>query len=164
MNNHEDINYQIRALQKADNLYDLVELSKKFFKEYEDKDDFFKLDKLYDDDIIDYFANFIDYKDKKAFIAIANNRIVGYVTAYVKSQPSFWRIKMVGDVSGLMVDNDYRRKGIGNQLMTHCKAFFKENNVTHYTVYTSVNNKDAIEFYKQLGMEPLHTTLKGKIE
>jgi len=63
-----------------------------------------------------------------------------------------------------MVDKSYGQKGVANQLLAKCKAFFKENNVTDYTVYTSINNKNAIEFYNQIGMTPLCITLRGKIE
>ena len=155
-------NYQIRILQRSDDLNDLILLSKKFFEEYEGNDDYFKIDELSDEDITDYFDNFIDSENKKAFIAIENNQIIGYITAYIKDQPSFWKIKTIGDISGLMVDKDYRRMGIATQLLSNCKDFFKEKNVMYYTLFTSVNNVDGLEFYIKNGMEPLYTTLKGK--
>lgn len=102
-------------------------MSKDFFHEYKSyHEEFFKIDNLSDDDITDYFNRFIDVEDRRAFVAILDGKIVGYITVYIKSQPSFWKIKKVGEISGLMVHNDYRRKGIARQLLNKAVDFFAQ--------------------------------------
>ena len=155
---------EICSLEKDDNLAELISLSKDFFREYESNHkEFFLIDNLNDKDIIDYFNRFIDIEERKAFIAIAAGKVVGYITVYVRDQPSFWQVKRVGDISGLMVHKDYRHKGIASQLMSNAIDFFMEKEVKYYTVFTSVNNIAGIGFYKQNGMEPLYTTMVGEI-
>jgi len=154
----------IRSLSKDDDLSGLVALSKQFFHEYEQHhEEFFKIDNLKDEDIINYFMRFIDTEDRKAFIALINGMIVGYITVYIKDQPSFWVEKRVGDISGLMVDKGYRRIGVASQLFAKAGDFFKEKNIKYYTVFTAVNNSAGIEFYKSKGMKPLYTTLIGRV-
>ena len=152
----------IRVLRREDDFGDLIALSKDFFQEYEaHHQDFFKIDHLSDQDIVDYFSRWIEDPNGVAFIALAENHIVGYITVYVRNQPPYWQIKQVGDISGLMVHKDYRRRGIASQLLAQARVFFAERGVKYFVVYTAVENKGAIEFYKRSGLEPLYTTMTG---
>src|SRR5512136_2002496 len=103
----------VRALRKEDDLRDLIALSRDFFQEYEaHHEDFFQIDHLSDRDVVDYFSRWIDSPAGATFIALAGSRIVGSITVYVRSQAAYWQVKKAGDISGLMVHKDYRRRGI----------------------------------------------------
>ena len=92
----------IRALRQDDDFHDLITLSKDFFHEYEaHREDFFKIEHLHDSDIVDYFSRWLDDENGKTFIALSENRIVGYITVYVREQAVYWKVKKVGDISGL---------------------------------------------------------------
>lgn len=154
----------IRALQQAEDFTDLITLSRQFFDEYEaHHPDFFKIDKLKDEDVISYFSSFCTQASRTAFIAMDGERTVGYITVYVSEQASYWQIKKVGEISGLMVQNEYRRRGIAERLLAQAKAFFMEKGVRFYTVYTAVSNQTALRFYRKNGFLPLYTTMLGKI-
>src|SRR5512139_661494 len=103
---------EIRALNIEDDFTDLVSLSRSFFREYESHHkEFFKIDELKDDDINIYFSSFCLNPSRAAYIAVEGAQIIGYITVYVKDQEDFWRIKKVGEISGLMVDKKYRQRG-----------------------------------------------------
>jgi ribosomal protein S18 acetylase RimI-like enzyme len=156
---------EIRRLREDDGLEDLISLSREFFEEYESHhQDFFKIDSLSEGDIVDYFSRSMDSEDGEAFIALAGGRIVGYITVYVRTQPGFWKIKKVGGISGLMVQQAYRRRGIAGQLLARARAFFQERGVRYFTVYTAVANRSALAFYEQSGLLPLYTTMMGEID
>jgi len=155
---------EIRPLAKSDNLDDLIELSQAFFEEYEPfHADFFKIDQLRDDDVISYFNKWIEHPDGETFIAFDSNKIVAYITVYVSSQPGYWKVKQVGNISGLMVQKDYRRKGIARRLLEQSVIFFKQKDVRYFTVYTSSENYIALRFYKKHGLNVLHTTMLGDV-
>lgn len=155
----------IRALRREDEFHDLIALSKDFFQEYETHhEDFFKIEHLDDSSIVNYFSRWLDDAKGEIFIALAENRIVGYITVYVRKQAAHWKIKKVGDISGLMVHADYRRRGIASQLLARARAFFAEHAVKYFTVYTAAENKAAIEFYQRNGLRPLLTTMIGTAE
>jgi ribosomal protein S18 acetylase RimI-like enzyme len=155
---------EIRELKKGGDLKALIQLSKDFFYEYESNHSyFFKIDKIEDDDIIGYFARFVDNKDRKAFVAVEGGVIVGYISVLIQEQASYWKIKRIGHISGLMVHPDNRRKGIGRKLLQSAVDFFKEKGIKQYTLFTSVNNKSGIEFYEKCGLEKLYTTFFGKV-
>jgi ribosomal protein S18 acetylase RimI-like enzyme len=150
----------IRRLRKEDSFDDLIELSRQFFEEYEVyHDEFFEIDQLNDDDIVGYFSRFLDKDDQAAFVAIADEKMIGYITAYVQSQPDFWKVKRVGVISGLMVRKDCRRAGIGGRLFGEATTFFKEKGTKYFTVFTAAGNETALEFYRQNHMAPLYVTM-----
>ena len=155
----------IRTLQKDDDLHDLIVLSKEFFREYEaHHEEFFQVDDLRDSDIVEFFSRSIESEDGETFVAIAEDRIVGYITIVVRSQPSFYRVKQVGAISGLMIHKDYRRRGIASQLFDRAVAFFQEKGVKYFTLYTATTNQSALRFYEQHGMTPLQTIMLGQID
>ena len=155
---------EIRSLRKDDALDDLVSLSKEFFEEYESHhENFFAIDVLRDDDSVNYFSNLLDNENGEVIVAIENGRIVGYIAVYVRNQAGYWKVKQVGDISGLMVQKAHRRRGIGRQLMGKAKAFFEKKGVKHFTVYTATKNREAIAFYEQSGLRPLFTTMLGEV-
>jgi len=140
----------------------LIALSRDFFQEYAaHHDDFFQIGQLSDGHIADYFSRWIDDENGETFVAVAENRVVGYITLYVRERAAHWRIGKVGDISGLMVHKDYRRRGIATQLLAHARAFFAKRAVRYFTVYTAVENKAAIAFYERNGLVPLHTNMIG---
>jgi ribosomal protein S18 acetylase RimI-like enzyme len=152
----------IRAIRREDDLNDLIELSRDFFQEYAaHHDDFFKIGQLSDGHIVDYFSRWIDDENGETFIALAENRLVGYITVYVRERAAHWRIGKAGDISGLMVHKDYRRRGIATQLLARARAFFAQRAVRYFTVYTAVENKAAMAFYEGNGLVPLHTNMIG---
>jgi ribosomal protein S18 acetylase RimI-like enzyme len=156
---------ELRTLEKRDGFEDLIALSRIFFEEYQDHHrEFFKIDELKDEDIIRYFANLRDQEDGDVVIALDGNRIVGYITYYVKTQSDQWVVKKVGNISGLMVHPAYRRQGIANQLLARAKTYFQLASIKYFWVYTAVNNQRAISFYESNGLNPLHTTLLGETQ
>lgn len=155
----------IRSLNKDDKFDDLILLSREFFDEYETHHkDFFKIDNLKDEHIVGYFTFFRNSEFREAFIAVDDAQIVGYITVYVKEQADYWQVKRVGEISGLMVRKDYRRRGIASRLFVAAKEFFVSQGLKYYTVYTAVENQGAIDFYQQNGLAPLYSTMIGEIQ
>jgi ribosomal protein S18 acetylase RimI-like enzyme len=154
----------IRPLKIHDKLDDLLSLSRAFFAEYEAHHaDYFKIDRLDDADIVHYFARWLGDENGETFVALAEDRIVGYITVYVQPQPGYWQVKQVGEISGLMVHQAYRRKGIAGQLLAQAKAFFAERGVHYFAVHTSVENRGALAFYERSGLQPLYMTMLGEV-
>jgi len=141
-----------------------VRLSKDFFLEYEGNHPyFFKIDKIEDADITGYFQRFIGNDDRRAFLAAEGTEIIGYVSVLIQEQAGYWMVKKVGHISGLMVDQAHRRKGVGRKLLQAAEEFFKSKGLKQYTLFTSVNNRNGIEFYRGSGLSELFTTMMGEV-
>ncbi len=153
----------IRRLRRQDNLRDLIELSREFFDEYAiHHEEFFQIDALQDSDVVEYFSRFLDTEHRAVFVATRGDRIVGYITVYVRQQPGYWKVKGVGEISGLMVSTEHRRQGIARRLLIEAKTFFRAKGIEYFTAYTASANRPAMRFYEQQGMTPLHVTLLGR--
>ena len=152
-------------LNKGDKFDDLISLSRDFFEEYQSHHAaFFEIDTLRDSDIVAYFTESMGSDDGATFHALIEGKIVGYITVNVRTQASFWKIKKIGGISGLMVEKGYRRRGIGRLLLARARDFFEEKGASYYTVYTAAGNQGALAFYRQSGMSPLYTTMIGQVK
>ncbi len=153
----------IRRLQPESDMDALIALSQAFFAEYEAHHaDFFEIDMLHDADITSYFSQTLNNDNAATFVAVQDAHVVGYITIFIKSQAGYWKIKRVGDISGLMVHQDYRRQGIASALLSAAVNFARERGVRYFTVYTAITNQAAIAFYAHNGMKPLYVTLLGE--
>jgi len=152
----------IKELDSNDNFIELLELSREFFYEYENYHELFKIDVINDLDIRNYFNSFIGNDRKIAYIALNGKKIIGYITLYCIDQPNYWTVKKIGDISGLMVNKDFRQNGIGKKLVMKAIEYFKQKNIDFYTVLTSINNTKGIFLYEKCGLKPLQTVLYGK--
>jgi len=172
----------IRALRPEDDLRALIPLSTAFFQEYAAHHELFELGEVRDEDIIGFFARSVGVEDGVTYIALESDSdggadpvigpdvligpdaVVGYVTAFVREQAPFYRIRKVGAISGLMVRADHRRQGLGARLVAEAARFFREKGATYYTVYTSAANESALRRYQRAGLAPLHLNLVAKCE
>ena len=155
---------EIRRLVAEDDLGDLIALSRAFFDEYQAHHEaFFAIDELGDEDITGYFSRTLGAEDGATFVAIIDDQIVGYITIFVRTQASFFKVKRIGAISGLMVRQDRRRQGIGSKLLAEARAFCQERGIEYYTVYTAMANEPAIGFYQRQDMKPLYVTFLGKM-
>ena len=84
-------------------------------------------------------------------------------TVHVKEQADYWQVKRVGEISGFMVRKEYQHLGIGDELFARAEKFFGARGVKYYTVYTAVENRSALDFYRHNGMTPLYTTMIGEL-
>ena len=153
----------IRELRSNDDLSAVLSLCRDFFAEYEiHHKEFFDLDHLTDDDISARFIDSITSEDSATLMALVDNKIVGYALLVIRDQPRFYKIKKIGAISGLMVDKNYRRRGIATKLLDKSKSFFRNRGINYYTLYTAVANQEAAEFYDKNGLTKLHYSYLGE--
>ena len=84
----------------------------------------------------------------KCFVAVADGQIIGYATY------SFTYYSWTGRgvyLDDLYVKDNYRKYGIGRQLLDTVINFAKENNCKTVRWLVSRWNTNAIDFYKKIG-------------
>lgn len=153
----------IRNLREEDNLEAVLTLCKDFFAEYENHHkEFFNIDNLSDVDISARFVESWKSDSSATIVAFDDSKLVGYASVAVRKQPSFYKIKKVGNISALMVMKEYRRRGIATQILEEAKNYFNQREIKYYTFYTAVANQEAIRLYEKIGMLPLHISFIGE--
>ncbi|MFW6144278.1 MAG: ribosomal protein S18-alanine N-acetyltransferase [Candidatus Natronoplasma sp.] len=77
-------------------------------------------------------------------VALAEGEVVGYVIGEVRDGE--------GWIISVAVDPDFRRDGVGTELM---QAVMERMDVSDYFLTVRVGNRGAMEFYSELGFEPV---------
>ena len=94
-----------------------------------------------------YFLNFRYDSNpyERMFCYKKNNKIIGFI--------SYSIIYERAELNYIVVDEEYRRKGIAQKLLDFVLADLKNNMVENFSLEVNVNNKDAIKFYLKNGFE-----------
>lgn len=105
------------------------------------------------------FLNHIS--DRNDYVAEFNDEIVGYVSlAFVKKDYTSIKSRLVLCINTLVVDEKYRGKSIGTQLMDFVKRLRDEMNFDKIELKAWYANKGAVSFYKEIGMKPKTITFE----
>lgn len=84
-------------------------------------------------------------------VALDGSRIVGFCSLTVKH--NLWMQDFLGNVDEMIVDENYRVKGIGKKLMERITQIAIENKCKRIELESSFNREQAHEFYEELGFE-----------
>lgn len=96
------------------------------------------------------------------FIAKENNYVVGYLLAEKKAdQASSIRYAELRDMK---VHEDYRRKGIGSQLVERFVQWAKDKEYERLSVDVYALNEKNIGFYQKLGFTPMTLAMERWFE
>jgi ribosomal protein S18 acetylase RimI-like enzyme len=94
---------------------------------------------------------------KGFWVAEEDNEVVGFIFGYFKDVPpdvlTRWRTKKVGEISLLVVDPDYRRRGIGTALLRKVMKEFKRAGADLLILACPAEAIDAKGLYEKLGFK-----------
>src|SRR5712692_8424647 len=90
-------------------------------------------------------------------VAEFSNRIVGFVHARESTPPTEvldkWKSRKVASIETLVVDEDYRRRGIATLLMTTLFEAFKRREIDLVTLSVPAVEIAAVKLYGKMGFE-----------
>ena len=101
----------------------------------------------------DDFSGFLDDTEEETHIAVATHegKIVGYV-AYTFTSPaslSALTLEPICEINSIAVLPEFRRKGVGTQLMDYVRS---QTNEMDIALAVRTTNFDALSFFKQVGI------------
>ncbi len=92
-------------------------------------------------------------EDTLVFVALNEGNVVGYSIAQIrKSSPAFQREKY-GFIEEMAVKADYRRRGIGAQMLGKIMDWFKSRNIDMIELDVTVANQVGYPFWKKHGFK-----------
>ena len=92
--------------------------------------------------------------NSEIFVARIDNKVVGYVLVTSKEGKSNgyrYRKQLLIDAMG--VDEEYRNRGIGRELLNYLKKFAKDNGYTDLRLTVNEENENAIHLYEAVGFK-----------
>jgi ribosomal protein S18 acetylase RimI-like enzyme len=88
-------------------------------------------------------------------VAVASGHIIGYCLSNIcKCNPSVLRTRKYGRISNLVVTKNYRRKGIGGNLLKETLNWFSKKGIYRIEVNFAISNDLAREFYAKIRFKP----------
>ena len=99
-------------------------------------------------------------------VAEINNLVVGVVKYLIKEklENSYTNYRKVLFIDALVVDQNYRKKGIGKILMLEMDKIAKYNNCSSVELNVWAFNENAIKFYEGMGMSVKTMILEKSIK
>jgi GNAT superfamily N-acetyltransferase len=91
-------------------------------------------------------------KDHTAFVAVIENKIAGWVGA---AQAIMIEVMPHCEINGLVIDENYRGKGIGKLLVEKVKHWAKEKGNDKLTLHCNIKRTEAHLFYEHLGFKEI---------
>lgn len=100
-------------------------------------------------------------KSQVLFVAIKENKIVGYITAtLVFFSNAYYNMDSHCEVGDIMIAQDYQNFGIGKALLEEVKKWSQENHIKTIHLNVFSNNKIGLSFFENQGFQPLFHKLK----
>ena len=85
------------------------------------------------------------------YVACVDNKIVGYMTCWInKKRP--WLEYDVLEIGNLYIQKEYRRLGIGTELINKAKSLCKDNEIKYLKIEVLDDNIEAQRFYQKHGL------------
>ncbi len=90
-------------------------------------------------------------------LAEIDNRVVGF--AAVRIVPTVFYTNPHAELTELFVEEAYRRKGVGQALITHAEQLAREGGASELIVLTGLDNEASQALYRGMGFEDLDQAL-----
>lgn len=101
------------------------------------------------------------------FIIVAQNpadgKIIGFISGFVKYLYPWFKTKSVGHISYMIIDHNFRRRGIGRLLENAAREWFKSKNISYIELYVEEQNSTGKNAWEKYGFLPFKKFLRKKI-
>ena len=148
-----------------DNLEDIQILNLLLFKkEYKEFDNTLNCEWTFSEDGKNYFKNRITENDGCAFIALNNDKIIGYLVGKIHEEKVPCRIlPLFAELENMLILEEYRGQGTGDKLYLAFVRWCKSKEVGRIRVVASAKNTTAINFYRKNGLVDYDLILESDI-
>ena len=87
------------------------------------------------------------------YVALDNNCVVGFATCSVNRYAPIWEREKYGSIDTLAVESSYRRKGIGEQMLTKIYEWFDAQDIDRIELSLAMKNQVARSFWRKHGFQ-----------
>lgn len=116
---------------------------------------FYQVNDIDDEKNAKYFSQFGQDTDKGCLFGYrASGKMVGFATVYFSFSSTI--LSKVAILNDLFTLEEFRRQGIGTELIKHCATFAKDRGAARLQWVTAVENKTAQAVYDAIGAK--HST------
>ena len=98
------------------------------------------------------------------YVAKYEKQVVGFLYGYIRIYSGFFRKRIIAHISDITIQEEFRRKGIGTELMRKFEyEFAKINNANCMSLNVHAKNLSGLEFYDNLGFTRNFISMKKEL-
>ena len=141
----------------------MVELWKEMMDLHKELDRIFTRTATGHEGWIEFITGHMSKEDSCVLVAECASQIVGHCLASITENPPVITTKQYGLFQELAVTANYRRCGIGEELVKEMIEWFRNHDIKRIEVKVSVHNELSMAFWKKMGFNPYIETLYREI-
>ena len=101
----------------------------------------------------------------RVLVAEEDGQVIGYVLGMIADiMAEVFQPIRSGFLAVIYVQEDYRRRGIGKELVERLVLWFQSKDVAYYEWHVAQKNSKAVEFWESMGGEVTMLRMRAKIE
>ena len=147
---------------RPDDLPQMVELWDQLMGFHQDLDPTYKLLPDAAERWVKYIETKFDDEDWRVLVAECNGRVVGYAAAAVQEYPPVFENPQHGFLQEIVVRIEFRRQGIGRNLVDAAVKWLGGKDVPETTVRIDERNPASLALFNNAGFDPF-VAVKRKI-
>jgi len=99
------------------------------------------------------------------FILLAeeNSQVIGFIAGFIKALYPWFKVKSVGHISYMVVDEKFRQQGVGKLLESAAVSWFKSRNISYVELYVDEKNATGQKAWCRYEFLPFKKFLRKKI-
>lgn len=141
----------------------LVELWKEMMDFHKERDQFFTRTATGHEGWTEFITGHISNENSCVMAAECDGQIVGHCLTFITENPPVITTKRYGLFQELAVTTNYRRCGVGEELVKEMLKWFQDHDLKRIEVRVSVHNELSMAFWRKVGFNPYLATLYCEI-
>ena len=109
-----------------------------------------------------FLKKLLKRRDAAVLVAEEEGKPVGLCTVYIENHPEF-RAGLYGKIADFVVDESYRRRGIGHSLLDAAQRWLRDNGVGYCRAEAAIINPAATDFWRKAGFRERTAILEKNI-
>ena len=91
--------------------------------------------------------------DNHVLVVLDNNHVIGFTISQIKNHGEMWEHDNFGFISDMAVKAEYRRKGIGEQMLTRINEWLESRYIDRIELDVISQNQVGYSFWKKHGFK-----------
>ena len=100
-----------------------------------------------------YIRDLIKSNAAQVLVALDKENVVGYSISLIQFYPPVFKQRVYGLINDIAIKETYRRKGLGEQMLSKIFQWFKSHGLDRIELRVSVRNKIGYSFWKKHGFK-----------
>ena len=111
-----------------------------------------------------YVTKHIQARNSAVFVAESTKMIIGYVIVFVDKLPPILVHDKKGSVGEIFVEEKYRKKGVGRELLSSAERWAKKKGLFSLGLGVCIRNETALSAYRKFGFSEHHLKMSKIIK